>query len=61
MKATVKKALLKAEDEFSVLYNWSERTAVTIRTKNQRRVSFADSMIDLLCMAATSVAMVNCL
>jgi hypothetical protein len=59
---TFNNTLLKSEDEFSAFYNWSERTAVFFQDKKQKfQINFRESMLDLMCMAAITIALVNCI
>lgn len=62
MKATIENTYINTEDEFSGLYNWSERTAVFLhRKKSQIQVQLSSTILDLVCMAAITFALVTCL
>ena len=46
------------EDEFTTLYNWSERTAVFFKTKSKRTFRLLTGLVDFLYMAAMSIALI---
>lgn len=62
MKTTTNQPILNSTDEFTNLYNWSERATFLFQQgKANRQSHLLDGVIDLMCMAAIVVSMINCL